>query len=281
MHILLINANPVVSRLLALCTRDAAINLEEVEDITFVKRKHYDIVFVDEMVYKDEVLALDNYVNTDKKVLFSNEDIAISAFDMTIKKPFLPSQIIAILEEVEVPQKHENIVEEAIETEEVSIFPLSSESIEAEDEPQVAAQVLDNIELEKIKTLLDMDEEPDTLEALSDDEIEMRKIEVIKEQLIADGLEIVEEDEIVEALSAKDTIKIFEEDTLPQVQTLKTTKMDKKKKKSKKTLAYTEQELEKIEDAIQMAIATLKRKQMKKLLKGKKIDVAVQIKGTY
>ena len=133
-----------------------------------------------------------------------------------------------------------------------------------------------------------MDEEPDSIEALSDDEIEMRKIEVIKEQLIADGLEIVEEDEIVEALSAKDTIKIFEEDSLPQIQTLKTTKMDekkknttKKKKKSKKTLAYTEQELEKIEDAIQMAIATLKRKQMKKLLKGKKIDVAVQIKGTY
>jgi len=38
------------------------------------------------------------------------------------------------------------------------------------------------------------------------------------------------------------------------------------------------EELEKIEDAIQMAIATLKRKQMKKLMKGKKIKVKVQIK---
>jgi len=264
MHILLINANPVVSKLLALCTRDATISLEEVEDITQLKRKYYDIIFVDEMSYKDEVLALDTYASTQRKVLFSNEDIAISTFDISIKKPFLPSEITALFEEVEVLNKHENIV--------------------AQKEPEALAQVLDNKELEKIKDLLEMDDESDAVEALSDDEIEIRKIEVIKEQLIAEGLEIVDEDKIVEELSTKNTIEVFEEDALPLVPTLKITKMDKKnrkKKKKKKTLAYTEQELEKIEDAIQMAIVTLKRKQIKKLLKGKKIDISVQVEGAH
>jgi hypothetical protein len=56
MHILLINANPVISRLLALCTRNVDMVLEELEDITVAQRKSYDIVFIDEVSYKDEVL---------------------------------------------------------------------------------------------------------------------------------------------------------------------------------------------------------------------------------
>jgi hypothetical protein len=150
---------------------------------------------------------------------------------------------------------------------------------------------LDSIEVEKIKALLNMEDELDITEELSEDEIEVRKIEVIKEQLIADGLEIIDEDEIVEELSAKDTIKIFEDDVLPQVENITIIKSEKKekrkkkknksKKKDKKILDYTEQELEKIEDAIQMAMVTLERKQMKKLMKGKKIKVEVQIKGEH
>jgi len=242
MHILLINANPVVSRLLTLCTRNAEIILEETEDITLVKRKQYDIIFVDEESYKDDVLQLDSYIDTNKKVLFSNEDVVISAFDTTIKKPFLPSQIMSLLKNIE-----------------------DNDGKVIAEEPQV----LDGGEIEKIKSLLYMDEEDDILEKLSEDDIEIRKIKVIKEQLIADGLEIIDEDKIVEELSGKETIS-------PKI---KTENITKKKKKKKKVFEYSKQELEKIEDAIEMTIATLKRKQMKKLLKGKKVDVVVQISG--
>jgi len=240
MHILLINANPVISRLLTLCTRSAEMILEETEDITLAKRKQYDIIFVDEESYKDDVLHLDSYADANKKVLFSNEDVVISAFNVTIKKPFLPSQIMSLLKNTE------------YNDDEVIIKKL---------------QVLDIDEVENIKSLLCMDEEDDILEKLSEDDIEMRKIKIIKEQLIANGLEIIDEDKIVEELSVKETI-------LPKIKTQNTTK-------KKKTLAYTEQELEKIEDAIQMAIVTLKRKQIKKLLKGKKIDISVQVEGTH
>ena len=276
MYVLLINANPVVSRLLALCTRNSEMVLEEVEDITLAKRKYYDIVFVDEESYTDEVLHLEEYIDTNKKVFFSSENVGINTFDMTIKKPFLPAQIITLLEEIDVKEAKEAIDTEDIENDKVSIFPLASEEVEKEVE--VEPKVLDTVEIEKIKVLLDMDDEVDTTEVLSEEEIEVRKIELIKEQLISDGLEIIEEDELLEELEVKDTIKIFEDDELPQVKSTKKIKSNKKKKK-KKTLKYTEHELEKIEDAIQMAIVTLKRKQMKKLLKGKKIDVTVQIKG--
>jgi hypothetical protein len=276
MHILLINANPVISRLLALCTRNVDMVLEELEDITVAQRKSYDIVFIDEVSYKDEVLQFNEYVNADKKVIFSNEDIIIDTFDITIKKPFLPSQIIELLDNVETKSEQKDI----------SIFSTVSEEV-GNTEPQV----LDSIEVEKIKALLNMEDELDITEELSEDEIEVRKIEVIKEQLIADGLEIIDEDKIVEELSAKDTIKIFEDDVLPQVENITIIKSEKKekrkkkknksKKKDKKILDYTEQELEKIEDAIQMAMVTLERKQMKKLMKGKKIKVEVQIKGEH
>ena len=275
MHILLINTNPVVSRLLALCTRDDSMTLEEVDNITEIKRDDYDVVFVDEMSYKDEVLVLDEYLKSTYKVLFSNEDIEISAFDITIKKPFLPSQIIDILENTSEGQQKEESQELEVEEESISIFPLPSE-----DEVADEAQVLDVGEIEKIKALLDMDDEEHFV-PLNDDELEMRKIEVIKEQLVSEGLEIVEEDYILEEFSVdkKDAKKVTTLVKNKQEKKKKEKSKKKSKKKNKKTLEYTEQELEKIEDAIQMAIATLKRKQMKKLLKGKKIEVNVQIEG--
>ena len=275
MHILLINTNPVVSRLLALCTRDDSMTLEEVDNITEIKRDDYDVVFVDEMSYKDEVLVLDEYLKSTYKVLFSNEDIEISAFDITIKKPFLPSQIIDILENTSEGQQKEESQELEVEEESISIFPLPSE-----DEVADEAQVLDVGEIEKIKALLDMDDEEHFV-PLNDDELEMRKIEVIKEQLVSEGLEIVEEDYILEEFSddKKDAKKVTTLVKNKQEKKKKEKSKKKSKKKNKKTLEYTEQELEKIEDAIQMAIATLKRKQMKKLLKGKKIEVNVQIEG--
>lgn len=47
MKILLINSNPVVSRLTALSARKEEIQVEEVQNINEVKNSKYDIVFVD------------------------------------------------------------------------------------------------------------------------------------------------------------------------------------------------------------------------------------------
>ena len=278
MNILLINDNPVVSRLLVLCTREEHIALEEVGSLDSIKREHYDVVFVDEGSYEGEVLNLLTSLNIDKKILLSNADIEISDFDMTIKKPFLPSQIIEILESVQV---NDEVADE--EKTRVSIFPLSSDSenIHASIDEDVMSdtQVLDSSELEKIKSLLEMDEEIEVdIDELSEEELEYRKLEVIKEQLRAEGLEIVGEDDIMDELSKEDEIVIFSnDDKEKKKKSTKDKKKSKKNAKEKKDIDFSEEELERIEDAVQVAIATLKRKQIKKLLKGKEVEVSIKL----
>ena len=293
MHILLINANPVVSRLLILCTRDDTVVLDEVETVDEVAQNVYDVVFVDEASYGRDVAELLATLKNTKKVFISYRSDEMRGFDVTIKKPFLPSQITELIAEVEAHKDDEvvemeeetlMIEEEEIADEMPSIFPLSAEEeepvVETLEEEVNAAAVLDVDEIEKIKALLDMDEDLEVPETeLSDEEIEARKIEVIKEQLIADGLEIVDENEIVEELSIglDGSLHAVEKaDKASNKDKTKRKKSKKKKTKSKK-LKFTEENMEHIEDAVEMAMASMTKKQMKKLLKGKEVEVTIKL----
>lgn len=348
MKILLINDNPVVSRLLVLCTREESVVLDEAVSADTVKSDDYDIVLVDEASYGADVAELLTLLGRCKKVYISYDNEAMKGFNTTIKKPFLPSQILELIENL---GSEEEVIEQEVETieEDHFIFPLATEESLEENTPEEKSEegieesemptifplsenddtleeiqedgifeigeeenpaVLDSNEIDKIKALLDMEEEELELptEDLSDDEYETRKIEVIKEQLIADGLEIVGEEEIVEVLSSKSEkkkekkkknkskkkktskktgSKNFEDKKLEDKKSKKkksdSKKSDNKKSESKKSkkkeIAFTEEELESIEDAIEVAVGTMTKKQMKQLLKGKKIDVSIEIEG--
>jgi len=352
MHILLINSNPVISRLLALCTRDDAFFLEEVSAMENVKRDRYNVVFVDEASYGDGVKGFLEKMTETLKVFISFDAVQMPGFDESIKKPFLPSEIRELIkkaqdleEEIaaekpfifplaqeeedksepemsseEVPEEsiekveediEKSLVEEATHLLEISEAEedegqeevdnnaeeerfiekvleeasMEKELVEEQLKPQEAEDekdeqdesledqpltVLNADEIEKIKALLEMD---DTLEVedevLSEEELEARKIEVIKEQLIADGLEIVEENEMLEELSIQRDGSL-EKDENP--------KKKSKKKKSKK-IKFTEENMEHIEDAVEMAMATMTKKQMKKLLKGKEVSITIKLEG--
>ena len=278
MNILLININPVVSRLLTLCTRDEHIVLDEVESASAVEKVSYDIVFVDETSYVDNVKALLEKLEARKKVFISYSGEAIRGFDETIKKPFLPSQIINIIESVDMADSA--VSEETNSAEEsISIFPLSTEDDEADDtfeiQENAATTILNSDEIERIKALLDMEEDElevnEDAELLSDEEYEARKVKVIKEKLIADGLEIVEENEIIEALS-KDNGDSFQNIN----KEFEKTKKSKKKSKKKKETEVSRDELAYIEEELSVVIANLKPKKIKKFLKGKKIKIKLE-----
>lgn len=288
MNILLINTNPVVSRLLALCTRDEAIVLDEVVGADAVKKASYDIVFVDEASYVNDVQALLETLKAAKKVFISYAGEAVKGFDVTVKKPFLPSQIINIIESTPVNDTEEKVTLEedmsvsplTLENEEADdeilpdIFPLSTEEesddmSEAEEDVSLP-EVLDRDEIEKIKALLDMDEEIEESEdviSLSSDEYEARKIKVIKEQLIAEGLEIVDENEIVDELS---------HDTADEAEEILSEK-SRTKKKLKLETGLNEEELSRIEEAIMAALCQMKPKKIKKLLKGKETKIKIKL----
>ena len=298
MHILLININPVVSRLISLCMREEYIDFEEVQNIGAVSRDRYDVVFVDEASYDDETQEiLSNLIMRKKVFLSSSDEVSDAAglFDSVIKKPFLPSQITAVLESL----KENDTLELATET--PAIFPLSSDmespddpeeraEIKLEEDEKVDTKVLDLNEIDKIKALLDMEEE---VEEVSEDEYESRKIEVIKQQLIADGLEIVDEDEYVEALSKKSLVEKKEKSSEEsdnhagtRTKKMKSRKNEEKKSKSKKSQKEQkikkdkkqEEEIFTFEEALLAAIEGMKVKKIKKLLKGAEVTIKINFK---
>ena len=325
MKILLINNNPLVSRMLALCTRDEEFVLDEVKSVDAIGEVAYDLLFVDDESYVDQVDALLKEGSIRQKVFISYSADTVKDFDETIKKPFLPSQILKVIENVDMREiwdtsleKHsifplatenESKNEEKEEKEEIPVIfslpvdedelqkeEMQEEGIEAEavgieeDEVSIAepelleepeTEVLNSDEIEKIKALLEMDDESEeehVLDFLSEDDYEARKVEVIKEQLIADGLEILEEEEIIDALSVKNKEKPADKRKKSNSKSKEKSKKVKSKKEEKKKVSkFTKDELAHIEDAVALAIEGLEPKKMKKLLKGKEIELNIKL----
>ena len=269
MHILLINTNPVVSRLLSLCVRDVHTLLDEITNVSNIVRDSYDIILIDDASWTEEMKNRLLTLNAKKKVFLSsknNHAEDVENFDEIIFKPFLPSRITALFEDIDVSEVSNDEVENTS-----FIFPLSVEEDEdlpeeKKEEPVLEddevdlleiedASILDSVEIEKIKSLLqEDDEEIELIEPEDDSEYETRKIEVIKQQLEADGLEIVSEEEYVESLHKK----------------------KKKKKNKSKKIQKNKEDTFTFEEALLAAIEGMKIKKIKKLLKG--ADIRIQIK---
>ena len=119
MKILLINNNPVVSRLTALSARKEDIEIDEIQEVTELNSDTYDIVFVDgDSFSKDVSDVITENMKVKKSVLFYAEEDKDenSSFDITILKPFLPSEVSAVIRSVEeleeVSAEQEKIVED-------------------------------------------------------------------------------------------------------------------------------------------------------------------------
>jgi len=288
MNILLLNTNPVVSRLVSLCVREDDIVLEEVTDIGAVTGERYDILFVDDLSYVEEVKNRLPELQIEKKVFLSSkhsEDVELTYFDEVIKKPFLPSQITSVIEAFKTNEngndtREEETVENETDVEESFIFPLSTEEKSIEeilsldvpeeeneeiesllDSVPLSSNVLDVKEIDKIKALLDENEKEDSVDI--DEDYETRKVKVITEQLESDGLEIVTEDEIIDILSQK-----------PKKKKSKREKLKKAKKKASKE----KEETYTFEEALLAAIEGMKIKKIRKLLKNADIKISISFK---
>jgi len=282
MHILLLNTNPVVSRLLSLCIREEDIVLEEITDMSMMKRDRYDIVFIDDNAYVAEVQDVLPDLKIGKKIFLSGKHgtvVALEDFDEVIMKPFLPSQITTVIENF---SDREETTEE--HTEASFIFPLSQEepideitqteeNTEKENrESSEDPKVLDSHDIERIKALLEEDEHDEEILQIEDeDAYEARKVEVITEHLEADGLEIISEDEIVNILSTKPEKKKINKKKAKKAK--KVEKVEKKRsKKAQKEEVYT------FEEALIAAIEGMKPKKIKKLLKDAEVTIKINFK---
>ena len=279
MNILLINTNPVVSRLISLCIREDKTVLEEVTNTSSIQRDNYDIVFIDDLSYTEEAEKALNVLQTRQKVLLlgnNSMDEHFESFDEVLRKPFLPSQIRSVIdalnseeEEVDAPANAHFIFPLSIEVkDEDELLQTEEEKVEEEEifeaENSESPEILDSEEISRIRSLLQENEEDEETIVPEEKDYEERKREVITEHLEADGLEIVSEDEIINILSKK-----------TEKQKNKKTKNKKKKKKRPKQ-SKEKEDTYTFEEALIAAVEGMKVKKIKKLLKN--ADVTINIK---
>ncbi len=159
MKILLINSNPVVSRLTALSARKEEIQIDEVQEINEISNSKYDIVFVDADSWSKELEnAISQDIQAQKRVLFYAQDDKNSKelFDISILKPFLPSEVSAVIRSVEeYALSSEESNEKLVEVKEESIFNVSDTEKEEKKEDFLLSLDDDVLEDKKQEIALD------------------------------------------------------------------------------------------------------------------------------
>jgi uncharacterized membrane protein len=247
MRILLLNTNPAVSRIVALAASQLSAELEEVAHLSEISRIEYDAVIVDDGAFDEGTAATLDALHAARKVFLSGRaygDEIEDGFDDVLQKPFLPVQIAALIQSSQTDstqlRAQENESEDNhLETEENDefFFFLEDEMQEREE------SVLDEREVERIKALL---EESDDVEEETqyDDDYEAKKVRVITENLQKEGLEIVDEEEIVDTLTEKndngnETVKMDAETFIDLITSIKPKKLRKLLKGATVTLSIT------------------------------------------
>ncbi len=163
MKILLINNNPVVSRLTALSARKEDIEIDEIQEVTELSSYNYDIVFVDADAWNQDVKStIFTHVEVKKKVLFYAQDDKeeSDAFDISILKPFLPSEVSAVIRSLE---ESEVVAEESKAVEEVEHFDVFSDAKDENREPLFDLED----KLDKIPELEAVEEKRDLMDELT------------------------------------------------------------------------------------------------------------------
>jgi hypothetical protein len=154
MHILLVNTNPVISRLMFLILRnDKSIVLDEVSGTELPTEVYYDILFVDEKCCSTEEMKIFlQRASMKKKILLTtSKEKHFEGIDYVIRKPFLPSEITSVIQSFSYNEKSRS---KEKKKQGFSIFTSGGDKAEKNDAKKQEYQILDSDEMEKIKQLL-------------------------------------------------------------------------------------------------------------------------------
>jgi len=249
MKILLINNNPVVSRLTALSARKEDIEIDEIQEVTELSSDAYDVVFVDADSWSKDVsdVILDN-IKPKKSVLFYSEgdEEEKSFFDLTILKPFLPSEVSAVIRSIE--EKNETLNEEEV----LNIFDDNKLDDNKKDEKDELFDLdgLDEVETKKEEIALTLDkdldlkvEEPNFNEKL--EEAFPEKLNALDDDVFNNELSLEKSKET----TSDDFFDLDLNDEIPLLDDALFT-LDKKEDKKEKTLDKKEETLDKKEETL-------------------------------
>jgi len=88
----------VVSKLIALAAQELHASLDEFSTLAEIKKDHYDVVIVDDSALSFTLnQSIQKILARCTIVLYSNATHEIQHYDVKLKKPFLPKDLIAVV----------------------------------------------------------------------------------------------------------------------------------------------------------------------------------------
>lgn len=229
MKILLLNNNPVVNKLVTLSAQKTSNELSIAEDIEAIGSKNYDLLIVDDALYSEDIIQeISDKIGFNKSLYICSKDAkVVDTFTKTIKKPFLPTDLVELfisfgkdekssnldkIDAFEDDDKQDtfdnidgiddfteldNIIDDTLESDgEAELNDVDLEELHELDEldedlsldEQENDGVLDKEELKEVKNLLDETDEEDDDELKDDDSLEFDDLDLDSNE-ISDDLE--------------------------------------------------------------------------------------------
>jgi hypothetical protein len=193
MRLLLINKNPVVSRMMQMSVPKAGFDIEECDSIYDLPTGMYEVVVIDDEMYDENFLhdIKQNIKYRQIGIITTSKNADFSNFDFVLTKPFLPTDLIEILRKVksEIEQQEEILPMSEPEEPKEELFEnfLKGESAPFEEEEKI-------VEVEEPQEESPFVEEPlEKAGVLKEDEVE-KVSELLKEPELQEPLAVTQEE---------------------------------------------------------------------------------------
>ena len=240
MKILLLNDNPVVNKLVTLSAQKTSDELEVVSSVDEIEGTSYDLFIVDDALYSDELIdEIKNKVEYDKSLYICARDAdEIESFTSTLKKPFLPTDLVelflvlgkeasAINLEDETPTDNEETLDDTEDIEELEEFNADDLEFDKDD--------LEEVDLEDIGE--DEESELEDFEEIQlHDELEVN--EASDDGLLLEDLEL-DEELVLDDLKETETESVLDIDELKEVQDLLEETEENTEQKERKSVEFS------------------------------------------
>ncbi len=271
MKLLLINKNPVVSRMMMMSVPKAGFDIETCEDVYQLPSGNYDVVVIDDEMYDENFLQVikQNLKYYQLGLISASKSAPSEEFDFVLSKPFLPTDLIEILRKIktDIESQKEQVPlykEEKKEEPASSPFDMFMEEEKQSEEP--------------IESIVEIQEEPEESPFVTE---EMQKSGVLDENEVQEVNELLEEKDIVSPETPESILTEPKEPIEPFVQEkiAKPFKEEQIEENPAMQEPLEEQEVQEIpkKDEAQKIVQNLSASTLRDLLDGMQLDITIKI----
>jgi len=179
--ILLINDNPVVTKLVTLSAKKVSSELDAVAKSEDIPQGEFDLVVVDDQLFNDELMEqIQTNTSFKKSLLILSKGVqAPGGFDYTITKPFLPTDMVELLASIE---KELEAQTDSLDEDEILLDEI--QEAEIPEETDAMTQADQEIEEEFSDDMLQTDalEEQEESSGIDDMQTELDDLDMVEEE---------------------------------------------------------------------------------------------------